>query len=92
MSINLITRIEAQNIAGIFAESTWFKFVKAKLQPSGINISVNTVRYIKSEVETIKIARVAGYSDIQIKALVTELEKKRLLSAQEFLYKNDLSN
>lgn len=85
MLFELIRRQEAQLVSGIDAESSWFKFVKEGFQPSGVNVSTNTVRYIKSEIETVKAARIAGYSDIQIKELVSTLEKNRLLNAKEML-------
>ncbi|NQZ83727.1 MAG: hypothetical protein HRT52_22245 [Colwellia sp.] len=85
MSINLITRTEAQFTAGIRAESTWFRFVKEKLQCGGIRLAKNTVRYVESEVEAIKAARVAGYSDEQVKSLVLSLETQRSESANELL-------
>jgi prophage regulatory protein len=85
MSINLITRAEAQEISGVFAESTWFKSVKAKLQVSGIKLSSNSVRYLKSDVESVRAARIAGFTDDQVRALVLKLEKQRCEEANELL-------
>lgn len=83
----LITRDEGQHSTRIEAQSTWHRLVKNKLLPSGIHMSTNTVRYLKSEIDTVKAARIAGYSNLEIKELVLELEKNRLINAQELLIK-----
>jgi predicted DNA-binding transcriptional regulator AlpA len=85
MTIEFMTRQEGQISTGVTAESSWFRFVKNGLLPSPVYISTNSTRYIKSEIETITVARVAGYSDAQIKVLVVELQDKRLIDAQEYL-------
>jgi len=85
VKLELITRKEAQLNIRVDAQSTWHRLVKNKLLPSGIFITANSVRYVKSEIEAVKAARIAGFSNLEIQVLVVELEKNRQLSAREFL-------
>jgi len=88
-NFELLTKNESQILSGMVKDSSWFRAVKQKLQPSGINIAKNTVRYIHSEVQAVKMARIIGYSDVQIKELVIALEAKRSELANSLL--TDLS-
>jgi len=81
----LITINESKTISGINSDPSWYRAVKAKLQPSGVKISSNSTRYIQSEIQAVKMARILNYTDIQVKELVIALETKRSELANSLL-------
>jgi len=82
---DFITRDEGKIIAGINSDPSWYRAVRAKLQPSGVKIASNSTRYIQSEILAVKMARILNYTDIQVKELVIALETKRSELANSLL-------
>lgn len=63
------------------SRSTLYREIKAGLFPAPVKIGGDRSAWPANEVQSIINARIAGKSDEEIKALVTELEAARALQA-----------
>ena len=64
-----------------YARSTIYLKVSQGLFPSPVKLGANSVGWPEHEIDAVLAARVAGKSDDEIKALVSELEAARKLAA-----------
>lgn len=81
MSISFLRGPKIRQPLGGIARSTQYDWHKKGLLPSLISFGPRASGLPESEVQEIAAARVAGYSDDQIKALVVQIHERRKLAA-----------
>jgi prophage regulatory protein len=58
-------------------KSQFYSDIKAGLLPSPIKVGERTVSWVEGEIRQVAAARIAGFDDLKIKALVSDLIKQR---------------
>lgn len=73
-----ILRLPSVKAESGYSRSTLYLRMAQGLWPKPVSLGARAVGWPASEVEALNSARVAGKSDIEIRALVTALEARRL--------------
>lgn len=76
-SLSLLRSPDARAVFGNLPTSTWHEWIANGLMVPGVSIGARSVAYPHHELQAIAAARIAGKSDVDVKALVQDLVAAR---------------
>ncbi|CZF77204.1 Prophage CP4-57 regulatory protein (AlpA) [Grimontia celer] len=79
---SLLRSAQAASVLGV-SKATLYKHIQMGILPASIKMGPGSVAWLESELDAVISARIAGYSESDIKELVSQITAQRKLSFKE---------